>query len=42
MLLALGVLAVSVLFNIAYCAFMAVIHGSLAGASGKGAAEAFA
>jgi hypothetical protein len=35
-------LVVSVLFSIVYCAFMAVIHGSLASSAGEGAAEAFA
>jgi hypothetical protein len=42
LLLMLGFLVLSVLFNICYCAFMAVIHGSLSGAAGEGAAEAFA
>ena len=41
-LLGLGVLVVSVLFNICYCAFMAVIHAALLGAAGEGTAEAFA
>src|SRR5690606_2449728 len=41
-LLMLGVLVVSVLFNIAYCAFMAVIHGLLSSAAGEGTVEAFA
>jgi hypothetical protein len=38
----LGILVVSVLFNLCYCAFMAVIHGTLAGAAGEETAEAFA
>lgn len=38
----LGFLVVSALFNISYCAFLAVIHGSLSSAAGEGAAEAFA
>lgn len=38
----LGFLIVSVLFNVCYCAFLAVIHGTLSGAAGEGAAEAFA
>jgi hypothetical protein len=42
LLFGLGILVVSVLFNLCYCAFLAVIHGSLTGAAGEGAAEAFA
>lgn len=42
LLLILGMFVVSVLINICYCAFMAVIHGTLAGAAGEGAAETFA
>jgi hypothetical protein len=42
LLLMVSLMVVSVLFNIAYCAFLAVIHGTLASASGEGAAEAFA
>ena len=42
LLLFLGFLVVSVLFNLCYCAFMAVIHGTLANAAGEGAVEAFA
>ena len=41
-LLFLSILVVSALFAILYSAFMAVIHGSLATASGQGAAEVFA
>jgi hypothetical protein len=36
-----GFLAVGVMFNVCYCAFMAVVHGTLVGASGEGAAETF-
>lgn len=42
LLFGLGILALSVLFVLAYCAFLAVIHGTLAGAAGENAAEAFA
>ena len=42
LLLFLGFLVISVLFNVCYCAFMAVIHATLAGAAGDGAAEVFA
>ena len=41
-LLFLSILVVSALFAILYSAFMAVIHSSLATASGQGAAEVFA
>jgi len=41
-LLFLGFLVASVLFNLLYCAFMAVIHSTLSGAAGEGAAGAFA
>ena len=41
-LLFLSILVVSALFAILYSAFLAVIHGSLATASGQGAAEVFA
>ena len=42
LLFMLGVLVAGVLFNLIYCAFMAVIHGSLTSAAGEGTAEAFA
>lgn len=42
LLLMLGFLVVSALFNLLYCAFMAVLHGTLTSAGGEGAAEAFA
>jgi len=42
LLFGLGIMVAGVLFNLIYCAFMAVIHGTLAGAAGEGAAEAFA
>jgi hypothetical protein len=38
----LGLLVVGVLFNLCYCAFLSVIHATLSGARGEGAAEAFA
>ena len=41
-LLFVGVLVVSVLFTLCYCAFLAVIHSKLSGAAGEGAARAFA
>jgi len=41
-LFGLGMLVVSVLFNLLYCSFMAVVHGTLTDAAGEGAAEAFA
>lgn len=41
-LLLLGLLVVSVLYNLLYCAFIAVVHGALAGAAGEGVAESFA
>lgn len=41
-LLGIGGLVVSLLFNAGYCAFMAVLHGTLTTAAGEGAAEAFA
>jgi hypothetical protein len=42
LLFGLGMLVLNVLFVLSYCAFLAVIHGTLAGAAGEGAAEAFA
>jgi hypothetical protein len=42
LLFGLGILVLSVLFNLCQCAFLAVIHGSLSGAAGEGAAETFA
>jgi hypothetical protein len=42
LLFGMGMLVLSVLFVLSYCAFMAVIHATLAGARGEGAAEAFA
>ena len=42
LLFGLGLLAASVLFNVCYCAFIAVIHGTLFNASEEGLAEAFA
>ncbi|HEY6814981.1 MAG TPA: hypothetical protein VI168_05530 [Croceibacterium sp.] len=42
LLFVLGVVVAGVLFNLAYCAFSAVIHAKLTGAAGEGAAEAFA
>ena len=42
LLLMLGFLVVSVVLNMAYCAFMAVVHGTLTTAAGEGTAEAFA
>jgi len=42
LLLIAGIFVVSVLYNLAYCAFLAVIHGTLSDAAGEGAAEAFA
>jgi len=41
-LFGVSVLVVSVLFNLLYCAFMAVIHGTLSSASDVGTAETFA
>lgn len=41
-LLFLGFMVASVLFNVLYCAFLAVIHGTLADAAGDGVVEAFA
>jgi hypothetical protein len=38
----LGFLIVSVVFNLAYCAFLAVIHGTLTSAAGEGVTETFA
>jgi hypothetical protein len=42
LLLMLGFLVVSVVVNMVYCAFIAVVHGTLTGAGGEKAAEAFA
>lgn len=42
LLLMLGLLVVSVAVNMVYCAFIAVVHGTLTGAGGEKAAEAFA
>jgi hypothetical protein len=41
-LMFLGFLIVSVVFNLAYCAFLAVIHGTLTSAAGEGVTETFA
>lgn len=41
-LMMVGFLIVGVLFNVIYCAFLAVIHSSLTNAAGEGTAEAFA
>ena len=41
LLMMLGFLVVSALFTVGYSAFMAVLHGSLTGAGGERAAEAF-
>lgn len=41
-LLGVSVLVVSVLFNLLYCAFMAVIHGTLTSATREGTAQTFA
>jgi hypothetical protein len=40
-LLFLGIMVASVLINMLYCAFLAVIHGTLANATGEGVVEAF-
>lgn len=40
-LLMIGMLVAGVLFNLLYCAFMAVVHAKLAGVAGEGTAEAF-
>ena len=42
LLFGLGMLVLSVLYVLSYSAFLAVIHATLAGAAGEGAAEAFA
>lgn len=42
LLLMLGFLVVSVVVNMVYCGFIAVVHGTLTGAGGEKAAEAFA
>jgi hypothetical protein len=41
-LLFVGFMVASVLFNVCYCAFLAVIHGTLSDAPGEGVVEAFA
>jgi len=41
-LLLVGGLVASVLFNLLYCGFMAVVHGTLTTAAGEGTADAFA
>jgi hypothetical protein len=41
-LFGVGLLVASVLFNLLYCAFMAVVHGTLTSATGEGMAETFA
>ena len=38
----LSLLVMSALFNVCYCAFLAVIHGTLSNAAGEGTAAAFA
>ena len=40
-LFGLSMLVVSALFNLLYCAFMAVVHGALTSAAGEGTAVAF-
>lgn len=42
LLLMAGGLVANVLFNLLYCAFMAVVHGTLTSAVGEGTAETFA
>lgn len=42
LLLLAGMLVISAAINLLYCAFLAVLHSTLTGAAGQGAAEAFA